>query len=212
MIAAEGGFSRLLELVGAALSRLASAEGQRPIACVLATTFAVSGYAKLRRPAEPAIAMVDFGVLRRVSTSIGVALGIAEAGLAAGLAAGLIAGGATLLVASTLAAALLWLFVVLIGRALSRGDDFACACFGETSGGISKQTLARATALALLASFLGAGALSLPAASAELSVVYEGTIGLGLFACAALLGTVPRLLRWNDDPFGVRADAAEAAP
>lgn len=154
----------------------------------LALTFAVSGIAKLRRPTLAAMAMVDFGVLRSVRTEFGLALGLGELLLALWLASHA-AERASLFVAS----ALLWLFVFLIARQLVAGKTFPCFCFGDSDSSLSSVTLARAQALALLASAL---AVFTPLMA---SAHFEGTLmqlvsATSLVAIFALTFALARLM------------------
>src|SRR5687768_12917593 len=87
--------------------------------------FVASGVPKLRRPFESALAMVRFGVLKRIRPQAGRLLGAVE----------VLIGAALLLspspfVPAAAGLALLSVFTVLIVVALARGRSFDCACFG----------------------------------------------------------------------------------
>lgn len=166
---------------------------------VLAIIFMWSGSTKLRRPTLAAMAMMDFGVLRRVRPRLGSALGAAELLLA------------LLLVTATLpvlvlpiTAGLLWFFVLLIAKSLWSGKVFACFCFGETDSKLSGLTLVRTATLALLASILTVTSLPMGTYSA-----FSGTYVLQAISAAALIGVIvlgsqiPKLLRWNKDPYRI---------
>jgi hypothetical protein len=99
--------------------------------------FLASGVPKYRRPFASALAMVRFGVLKRIRPRAGRLLGAVE-----------VATGAALVVAPdpfipvVVGVALLGTFTVLIAAALARGRSFDCACFG-TDEQISWSTVAR---------------------------------------------------------------------
>ena len=111
-----------------------------------------AGALKLRRPFPASLAIVRFGLARRVRPAAGRAAGGVE-----------IAAGTLLLVrpqspwAYVPAIALLVLFVGLLARAVARGERFGCACFGsEADEVISLVTVGRtATLLALCVAALG---------------------------------------------------------
>src|SRR3712207_5300016 len=86
---------------------------------ILAIVFVWSGVAKLRRPTLAAVAMMDFGVLRRVRPRLGGVLGAAELLLAV-----LLITGTLTALSLPLTAGLLWLFVLLIAKGLLSGKDF----------------------------------------------------------------------------------------
>jgi hypothetical protein len=163
---------------------------------VLAIIFVWSGLAKLRRPALAAMAINDFGILRRIRPRLGGALGAVELLLALSLITGVF-----LVVTLPFTAALLWLFVLLIARSLWLGKDFSCFCFGDADSRLSRLTLVRTTALALLASAL----VLVPLQYAGFDQVYL----LQAISAAALVGTIvlasriPKLLSWNKNPYGL---------
>lgn len=160
---------------------------------ILAFVFVLTGFAKLRRPALAAMAIVDFGVLRRVRPRVGTILGGFE--LLLGLVIALRVEPVTAL---SLAVCLLWTFTFLIARALLSGADFACFCFGRAGSVLSKGTLARTVSLALLA--------SVGAILEKQDVLATGQAGeplIELLAAAVFVGItvlmvqIPGLLRWN---------------
>jgi hypothetical protein len=163
---------------------------------VLAIIFVWSGLAKLRRPALAAMAMNDFGILRRIRPGLGSALGAVELLLALSLITGTL-----LVVVLPFTAGLLWFFVLLIARSLWLGKDFSCFCFGDADSRLSRWTLVRTTALALLASAL----VVVPLRYASFDQIYL----LQAISAAALVGTIVlasrigRLLRWNRVPYGL---------
>jgi hypothetical protein len=161
----------------------------------LAGLFAWSGVAKLRRPALAAMAVVDFGVVRRVYPRLGSALGATEVFLAVVLVLEVLP---QLFLWVT--ALLLWCFVLLITRSLWSGKRFACFCFGDADSPLSAWTLGRTTGLALLAT-----TLAVAARSSGMDRRWDEADALQVVTAAALLGAltlvgyVPRLLHWNRD-------------
>jgi hypothetical protein len=190
------GFESAISLFAKALHLITAPTGYGIAVWILAIVFAWSGVAKLRRPTLAALAMMDFGVLRRVRPGLGSALGAAELLVALSLATGTLPG-----IFLPVTAGLLWFFVLLIAKSLLSGKDFACFCFGETDSRLSRMTLVRTVALALLASVLALAPL--PYAS------FDQTYLLQAISAAAFVGTIvlgsqiANLLRWNRDPFGL---------
>lgn len=92
---------------------------------VLALTFAWAGAAKLGRPAEAAAGFAALG-LRRPEV-LARAVPLVELALAVALLAGPAVGAGTALL-------LLSCFTVVLGRALRRGVEVHCACFGSAGG------------------------------------------------------------------------------
>jgi hypothetical protein len=165
---------------------------------VLAIVFAWSGIVKLRRPALAAMAIVDFGVLRRVRPTLGSALGAAELFLALVLAT-----GALPVLSLPVAAGLLWLFVVLIAKSLWSGERFACFCFGDADSKLSQLTLVRTAALAILASVLLVAALLPPPMHGGIGgggyggayALLQAAAAMALVGTIVLGGQLPKLLR-----------------
>jgi hypothetical protein len=190
------GFESALSLLAKALHLITAPTGHGIAVWILAIVFVWSGVAKLRQPTLAAVAMVDFGVLRRVRPRLGSALGAAELLLALLLIAGTLP---ALILPVT--AGLLWLFVLLIARSLHSGKDFACFCLGDADSRLSRLTLVRTGALALLASVMAV--VPQPYAS------FDRTYFLQAISAAAFVGTIvlasqiSRLLRWNRDPYGL---------
>jgi len=94
-------------------------------ACLLAATFAWAGAAKLSRPADTAQAFGELG-LAKVSVLARVVPPV-ELLLAVALLAAPGPGGAAALV-------LLFAFSTVLVRALRRGVEVRCACFGQAGG------------------------------------------------------------------------------
>jgi hypothetical protein len=198
------GFESALSLATDAL-RIATTPDIRGIAVwVLVIIFAWSGIAKLRRPGLAALAMVDFGVLRRARPRLGSALGAAELVLALFLAT-----GALLVLSLPIAAGLLWLFVLLIAKSLWVGERFACFCFGDADSKLSSLTLFRTAALAILASVLAFTSAPTVATDGLRGGFYGGDYALQAAAAMALVGTIvlgsqmPKLLRLSKDLYRI---------
>ena len=142
------------------------------------------------------MAMNDFGILRRVRPRLGGALGAVELLLALVLITGTLP-----VVFLPVTAGLLWFFVLLIARSLWSGKDFSCFCFGDADSRLSRLTLVRTTALALLASAL----VVVPLRYAGFDQVYllQAISAVALVGAIVLASRIPRLLRWNKDPYGL---------
>jgi putative oxidoreductase len=138
---------------------------------LLSAVFVASGAAKLSHPFGAALAMTQFGIVSAVRPSLGSLLGGFELVLGIALFA-LPAAEVPLACAIVLLA----VFTALLGRALARGDSFACACFTAHGVPIGAVTLAR-TAVLLLAA---AGALAVVAASAPSPSWDERLVGAAI--------------------------------
>ena len=190
------GFGSALALLGQLFDLVTGPAGYGIAIWVLVIVFAWSGLAKLRRPTLAAMAMNDFGVIRKIRPGLGSALGAIELLLAVALVTGMIP-----VLTLPFTAGLLWLFVLLIARSLWLGKDFSCFCFGDGDSRLSRLTLVRTTVLALLATAL----VAVPLRYAGIDQVYL----LQAVSAAALVGTIvlasriPSLLRWNRDPYGL---------
>src|SRR3712207_3419211 len=103
------GFESALSLFAGALQLVSSPAGFGVGVWILAIIFVWSGVAKLRRPTLAAMAIMDFGVLRRVRPRLGSALGAAEVLLALFLITGTFP-----VLSLPVTAGLLWFFVLLI--------------------------------------------------------------------------------------------------
>ena len=188
------GFGSVLSLLTEAIGLLTAPAGYGIAVWVLAIVFVWSGLAKLRRPALAAMAITDFGVLRKIRPPLGSALGGAELLLALALIAGTLP-----VVFLPVTAGLLWFFVLLIAKSLWSGKEFSCFCFGDADARISRVTLVRTIALALLASALAVAPL--PYASLGQTYLLQALSAAALVGAIALGGQIPKLLRWNRDPY-----------
>lgn len=188
------GFASAAEFFADGLGALTGSVGYGIGVGVLTIVFAWSGMAKLRRPALAALALVDFGVTRRVWPALGRMLGMAEAGLAALLATGVFARPA---IGGT--AVILWLFVALIARSVWAGERFPCFCFGDGEAPLSGATLARTLALAALATALALA--SSPAGPGNLAGRVAQAVAAGALVSTVVLASyLRRLVEWNHDP------------
>ena len=190
------GFESALSLLAKALHLITAPTGYGIAVWILAIVFVWSGVAKLRQPTLAAVAMVEFGVLRRVRPRLGSALGAAESLLALLLIAGTLP---ALFLPVT--AGLLWLFVLLIAKSLLSGKDFACFCLGDSDSRLSRLTLVRTGALALLASVMAV--VPLPYASFDRTYFLQAISAASLVGTIVLAAQIAKLLRWNRDPHGL---------
>ena len=188
------GFESAFSLSAKVLDLLTAPGGYGVAIWILAIIFAWSGLAKLRRPTLTAMAMKDFGVLRRVRPRLGSALGAAELLLALSLVTGVLPS-----VFLPVTAGLLWFFALLIARSLHSGKDFSCFCFGGTDSRISRLTLVRNVALALLASALAVAPLAF--AGFDLTYLLQAISAAAFVGVIALGSQIRKLLRWNRDPY-----------
>jgi Methylamine utilisation protein MauE/AhpC/TSA family len=147
---------------------------------LLAAVFAIAGVAKLGRRAGTESTLAAFAVPDRLHRPLAVALPVAELAIAAALLP-----SATAPWAGVAALLLLAAFTVAIGRALARGDEVDCNCFGSLRGSrITGWTLARNLVLLIPAGIVAGAGWSDPGASA---VGWIGDLG-GDPALIALAG------------------------
>jgi len=184
------GFGAAVALLAQVFDLITGPAGYGIAIWVLAIIFVWSGLAKVRRPALAAMAMNDFGILRQIRPGLGRALGVVELLLALTLITGTL-----LVVVMPVTAGLLWFFVLLIARSLWLGKDFSCFCFGDADSRLSRVTLVRTTALALLASAL----VVVPLRYAGFDQIYvlQAISAAALVATIVLSSRIRRLLRWN---------------
>jgi hypothetical protein len=190
------GFESALSLFAKALHLITAPTGYGIAVWILAIVFVWSGVAKLRQPTLAAVAMMDFGVLRRVRPRLGSALGAAELLLAL-----LLISGTLPALFLPVTAGLLWVFVLLIAKSILSGEDFACFCFGDADSRLSRLTLVRTGALALLASVLAVAPL--PYASFDRTYLLQAISAAAFVGTIALGSQIAKLLRWNRDPYGL---------
>src|ERR671914_3126410 len=108
------GFESAFSLFAELLRLLTAPAGYGIAVWILAIIFVWSGVAKLRRPTLAAMAMMDFGVLRRVRPLLGSALGAAELLLALFLITGTLP-----VIFLPVTAGLVRVFLLLISKSLS---------------------------------------------------------------------------------------------
>jgi len=190
------GFASALSLLADVLHLVTAPAVYGIVVWILAIVFVWSGLAKLRRPTLAAMAMHDFGVLRRIKPRLGGALGAAELLLALSLITGTLPA-----IFLPVTAGLLWFFVLLIAKGLFSGEDFSCFCFGDADTRLSRLTLVRTAALALLASVLAF--VPLPYAGLGQRYLLHALSAAALVGAITLAGQIPKLLRWNRDPYGL---------
>ena len=190
------GFESAIALLAKVFDLVTAPAGYGIAIWVLAIIFVWSGLAKLRRPAQAAMAMKDFGILRGVRPRLGGSLGAVELLLALSLITGTL-----LVVILPVTAGLLWFFVLLIARSLWSGKDFSCFCFGDADSRLSRLTLVRTTALALLASALVVAPLRY--ASFDRIYLLQAISAAALVGAIVLASQIPKLMRWNKDPYGL---------
>ena len=192
------GFESALSLLAKALHLVTAPAGYGIAVWILGIVFVWSGVAKLRRPTLAAVAMRDFGILRRVRPRLGGALGAAELLLAMCLLTGTLSA-----VSLPVTAGLLWSFVLLIGRAVISGEDFVCFCFGDGDSRLSRLTLVRTAALALLASILAVAPPTGGYAGFSDTYLLQAVSAAAIVGAVVLGGQISRLLRWNKDPYRI---------
>jgi len=191
------GFESAFAIFAKVLHLLTAPAGYGIGVWVLAIIFIWSGVAKLRQPALAAMAITGFGVLHRVRPRLGSALGAAEVLLAVLLITGLLP-----VLVLPVTAGLLWFFVLLIARSLWSGRDFACFCFGDADSRLSRLTLIRTAALALLATVLAVAAPSVGTyAGFSETYVLQGVSAAAFVGAVVLSSQISKLLRWNKDPY-----------
>jgi hypothetical protein len=167
----------------------------------LAEVFAWSSVAKFVYPTETAMALVNFGVVRRTRKIVARALATAELALALGLAISACWLTPVLLPLLLVACATFIVFSAVIAISLRRDRSFACMCFGASDKNISGWTFARA---ALLGGLAAAG--SATSIAIHTAVLRSSTLSALAAACAGALGVlvvgaaIPRLAK-SFDPF-----------
>lgn len=179
----------------------------------LAAVFIVAGLGKLADLDASRRAVEEFGVHARAAGTVGVALPLVELGLAVALIP-----VATARWAAGAAVVLLIAFSVVVARALVRGDEVECNCFGNIgSAPVGPATMVRNVGLAVVAGFIavapGAPGTSIGAwlghrSDAELVAFWLGLALVGLAATSIWFGR--ELLRQHGRLI-LRIEALEAA-
>lgn len=162
------------------------------VGCGLLTAlFIASGIPKIRRPFALALALVRFGLVKRVRPGLGRILGALE--VAVGLA---VAVSPALLPAATCALVLLVAFTAVVVRSVMAGQSVECACFG-TGETTSWATVVRNLVLIGVAAFV-ATAPAVPTLDQRISGLLIGTA----ITCGYLLISTLAVVK----PFSVRLD------
>lgn len=174
-----------------ALDALRDASVGGAIAAILGSVLLLSGGIKLRNPLPAAIALVNFGVARRVRPAWAYILGGLE--VTVGLSLILrIAWPVPALAALTMFAG----FFTAIASALLMKRQLECACFGEANAPLGLPTLARAVLLVGLSVMATAASLQ-PLSSQD--ALSETVTGVALLAILVLLSAAWRLRRLNQE-------------
>jgi hypothetical protein len=173
---------------------LASAGETRMVAgWLLVIVLMWSAIAKMRDLTGTADAIAAFHIGFGPTRRLALALSLTEAGLAIFLASGLVAASLTRFAAGAVAF-LFAFFVAILLRAVARGDDFSCHCFGSRSRPINAVTVARAatlTALAVLLAF--AGGAHMPATTRLETLV----AAVGVLGCVVVASLAAQMLHFN---------------
>lgn len=143
-------------------------------ACTLAVAFAWAGAAKLGRRRETAAGFADLRLPR--PGALALVVPVVELALAVALLAAPAVGG-------TVAVVLLAAFTTVLVRALRRGGEVRCACFGQAGGApLSWVDLARNGLLVGLALLAVTGGLEprVPSLLAGVTVVLVAAASVGL--------------------------------
>jgi hypothetical protein len=158
---------------------------------LLAALFLASGVPKIRSPFGLALALVRFGLLRRVRPGLGRLLGALE--VAIGIA---VAVSPVLFPAAICALGLLVAFTAVVTRSVLAKQSVECACFG-TGETTSWVTVVRNLVLIGVAAFLAATP-AVPTIDQRVSGLLIGAV----ITCAYLLISTLATLK----PFSVRLD------
>lgn len=190
------GLEALNQLASQTVDAFGRPEPYGIIAWVYVWIFTWAGIAKIRQPVSAAEALVDFRLVKSVRPRLGLLLGVGEVALAVVLASGYMDAFVTPVVAL-----LLWFFVFLIARALARGANFACFCFGRSESRLSTRTAVRTGVLAVGSVGLLMQSLWLERPMSPDLAGLEAVSGLALVSIVALLSVFPILvMRTNSSP------------
>jgi hypothetical protein len=184
------GIEQLIQSVESGLSQIPTGV----LVVLLGFTFVWSGIAKAQSPWTVALAVVDFGVIKRPSLRLAWTVALGEIVLAAMLLIAPAMSSSFAALAAGSAVFALLVFSFLIVRALRSGRSFACACFGSGDDRLSGSTLARACALGLLAVACTVTSPSgQPLSVAELALTW--CVAAGLLGTSVLLVRARELVR-----------------
>ncbi|HEV3000931.1 MAG TPA: MauE/DoxX family redox-associated membrane protein [Solirubrobacteraceae bacterium] len=200
-----GGLEHLIEGAGDAIAGFPGSPAHALALAALATVFVWSGVAKVRRPWLTAMAIVDFGVGDRPRPQLGRAVAWGELALGAAFIAALWASPWFGVVAGAIAIAVLATFAWFIARALRSGLSFACFCFGDPGDRVSRATLARTSALAVLAGGVAIAGVD-PASGFSGEEATLGMVaGAGAVGCSTLASRAATIWRLPRPPAGSAA-------
>ncbi|WP_214416054.1 MauE/DoxX family redox-associated membrane protein [Sphaerisporangium fuscum] len=157
----------------------------------MAALFVASGVPKIRKPFGLALALVRFGITRRVRPGLGRLLGAVE--VAVGIAVAL---SPNLLPPAGAAVLLLIAFTAVVARSVAAGQSVECACFG-TGETTSWATVVRNVVLIGVALYVALTPAA-PTIDQRISGLLIGT----LITCGYLLISTMATLK----PFSVRLD------
>ncbi|HEY6780403.1 MAG TPA: MauE/DoxX family redox-associated membrane protein, partial [Thermoleophilaceae bacterium] len=144
------GIEQTIDYLEGALRQFPGGALRLVLTALLGLIFLWSGVAKARSPWITALAVVDYGVVRRPVIGVAWLVAIGELGLAAMLLIAPTVSSTLTVTAAGIATCAFLLFSVLIARALLAGRSFACACFGSGER-LTSKTLVRSSVLALTA-------------------------------------------------------------
>lgn len=161
---------------------------------LLFAVFVLAGTWKIRHPALAGLALYNFGVLRRPISSAGIALGVGEIMLATALALPNTVGQG--LVAT---AVVLWVFSYASARQLAMGASFSCFCLADADDQLSRATVLRAAALAVLATLAGAGVAE-PSSVAFSRTSAQLAVGVALIGIYILVLRFPGAVSRHEHP------------
>jgi hypothetical protein len=189
-----GGLDTLSQAIASAFDTLGQPAFFSTACFVLALVFVLSAVPKLRKPELAALAMVDFGVTRRSHPRAGLGLGVGELAIAAGAS---VAAGSTAVapraILVAVAATVLWVFAVLIARALRFPERFDCYCFGSDEQ-ISYPTLVRTGALGVLATVLAFAAFQPSESISATSLLLSLVLAVAILSIVVLAARLPAVL------------------
>lgn len=166
----------------------------------LGSLLGLSGGQKIISPFPASLAMVRFGLVRRVNPAFGRTAGIVEALVAVALLAAPTSPW-PLLAAAGLGA----LFIVVVSRSLFAGKSFPCACFGNRSEPISVATLVRAACVFLAAASLAIVASLGPPAPPMTASLVGLACGATLACIAAAIAVLHQTRPFQKRPIVVEA-------
>lgn len=188
----DDGFRHLGEFLLLGANAVTSATAAGLSLWLLGFVFLFSGSSKLRKPALVAMALIDFGVTRKLIPLASVALGGVEVVLAIGLMFRV-----ALPLPAIVACALLSIFCFAIGRSLIHGKRFPCYCFGDSNDQLGIWTLIRSGALTIVALVAVEGSSDMAISFWEWLVL--GVVSAALGATLWLAAKIPLLFRLNSE-------------